>query len=439
MWNPEDSDIPKKKIPVTVLSGFLGTGKTTVLNNILANSDSHRFAVLVNDLGEVNIDAALVKGAVKDMDGAIAGMLELQGGCICCSIQSDLLDALLELSQQFEPDHILIEASGVAEPKAILNSIFSRNIYGRQGTDFLEVANMMTVVDGANIEQYLEAPENTGAKRRIHMLHGDLRRPLVELLIEQIECADILLLNKVDEMNDDSRHRFHSYLKSLNYSAEIWESRFGQFEVGHLLNENRFEEEKTLGAAAWHHAILDNERGRTIPPWILAKEKTSKPPILRSFSSKHLGDADKPGGGDINPHSSSHHNHDHKDYGLETFVYNARKPFDEYKFMKVLRNGLTGVIRAKGFYWTQQTPEEFGVLSIGGKLLRADYLGEWWHTLVESGRVELGDIDEFVRKSWLPVFGDRRQELVFIGIDLDREEIETKLNSCFVEEWPLTS
>lgn len=436
--------MPKTQMPVSVLCGFLGSGKTTVLNWILKDSASIRYAVLVNDLGEVNIDSSLIKNAVKNMDGAIAGMLELQGGCICCSIQTDLLDALLELSEQFQPDHIIIEASGVADPKAILNSIYSENFYGRKGTDFLEVANTVTVVDGGNMEHYLESPENTGGSRRNYMLQCDPRRPLQELLIEQIECADILLINKVDTFSDDDLHRFRNYLETLNYTAEIWESSFGKIDTARLMNERRFGEEKTIGGSAWYHAIIDNEKGRSTPPWKLLEERKisltknspdvtklqedkSKIPswgLIEKIDRKHT----TPSG----EHSAKDHHHN--EYGLEAFIYNARKPFVEFRFLELVRSGLPGVFRAKGFYWTKEVPDKYGVLSIAGKMMRADYLSNWWYTLVQNDEVKLKDIQEHVATTWLPVFGDRRQELVFIGIDIDREKIESALNSCLVDD-----
>jgi len=451
-WNPPESEKPARQIPVTVLSGFLGAGKTTTLNRILAGSASRKFAVVVNDLGEINIDASLIKNEVKEVDGAIAGMLELQGGCICCSIQTDLLDALLELWKRYDPEHILIEATGVAEPKSILETLYSGNALGRCGTEFLKVANMVTLLDGGNLEQYLESPENTGGTRRTHLLQGDHRRPLQELLMEQIECADILLINKADELNEDARQRFRAYLKSLNHTAEIWESNFGQIDVARLMQDHRFSEEKTLGAAAWKQAILENDHGRMRGWKSVEENKESAAQDSHAHEHDHHQhhhghdhseschhdhdhhhDRGEPCKHD-HDHEGHDHHHDHKDYGLETFVFNARQPFIESQFLKVLRTGLPGVIRAKGFYWTENVPNRVGLLSIAGKMLRADYLSEWWHTMIQRGEADLNEVPDLVRDSWLPVYGDRRQELVFIGIDLEREKIERALRECFAKE-----
>ncbi len=424
-WNHDASAKPISQIPLTVLSGFLGSGKTTVLNRILSAPNSRKSAVIVNDLGEVNIDASLIKSAVKQIDGAISGMIELQGGCICCTIQTDLLDALLELWQRFDPQHIFIEATGVAEPEAILETLYTENIHGCKGVDFVKVANMVTVVDGGNFKQFLESSSNTEAERRKHFLQSDPRRPLHELLMDQIECADILLLNKVDLLEEEAFEHLQNDLRKLNYSAEICQCSFGDIDVEWLMQDHRFSVEKTLKGAAWWHEMEQNkgERKKLPKP---GEGKDIEPSLHHIHSHGH----------DHHHHHHGEHNHphDHKDYGLETYIFNARRPFVESRFLKVLRTGLPGVIRAKGFYWTERVPHRLGVLSIAGNTLRADYLSEWLHTRVERGEVDLGDVSEVVHDSWLPVYGDRRQEIVFIGIGLDRDQIKNALEGCFVNE-----
>lgn len=440
MWNPDVADKSTTQTPVTVISGFLGAGKTTLLNRILA-STSQKIAVIVNDLGEINIDASLIKNAVNEQDGVITKMLELQGGCICCSIETDLLDALLELRQRFQPGHIIIEATGVADPGGILQTMNTKNAYGRSVTDFLKIANMVTVVDGGNLSHYLESPENTGGDKRKH-LHSDGTcqvLPLQELLMEQIECADILLINKVHVLEEKDRHRFRDYLKSLNRSAEIWESSYGEVDIEKLMNQHRFSEE-TLRGAAWRHAILDNQKGRRTAWQAVEKTDKQKKRTVSDFlsSGNHSSDGFSMNStSDLfsvnhNPEPVAHRHH--RDYGLETFVFNARIQFQEARFLKAMRTGLPGVLRAKGFYWTDRVPTRVGLLSIAGKMLRADYLAEWWHTMIEHGKVDLDEAPEIVMKSWLPVFGDRRQELVFIGIGLDQQLIENTLKECFVSE-----
>lgn len=434
LWNPSPHQPSRPAIPVSVLSGFLGAGKTTVLNHILAEQKKQKIAVIVNDLGAINIDAALIKNAFKANDAAIDHILELQDGCICCSIQSDLLDALLQLSQELQPDHILIEATGVAEPKEILKSLQARNFFGRRATEFVVPANMLTVMDAGSLDLYFKSPENIGHERRTRLLQNDKRRPIQELLIEQIECADILLINKTDTVDASSLAACQRYLYSLNPSAEIWKSCHGTIDVPLLMNQARYSADQTLSGAQWQKSIQNNQAGRIQSLKFLAPTPSNN----TNHSSQGLV-SNAPASTVKNPNSPLIEQpvgalSQHKDYGLDTYIFNARQPFIETRFLEVMRSGLPGVIRCKGFYWTDRQPDRVGLLSIAGKQMRADYLAKWWIDQIESGEASYQQVPEMIKKSWLPQYGDRRQELIFIGIDLAANTIEKLLTECFVNE-----
>lgn len=404
-----------KRTPLTILSGFLGAGKTTILNQILRDCGPRRIAVVVNDLGEINIDASMIRDVVTKVDGPIGSVVELTSGCICCSIQTELVEALERIVHDMRPDHIVIEATGVADPKSILETIYTPNDFGYAGSDFLQIRNMVTVVDASAVYALIDDslyPE----QRRKWILSSDRRRPLIELLMDQIECADLLVVNKVDLADAAELPKLTAWLQGLNIRAEIVAVEQGRIDVQSLLARNRFDEEATFLGARWR-----KEMDRPQPDNGQDKAQTTE----ACCHEDHEHDADC--GGD---HGHDHSSHHQKDYGLSAIVYRGRKPFVEKKLLQVLREDLPGLLRAKGFFWTREQLDRVGFLSISGDNMRADYIGRWWQVMIAEGDAEEADIPHTVQKNWLEGVGDRRQEIVLIGIDLNEAEIRSKLESC---------
>lgn len=426
LWNPPTLPPASKRARLTLLSGFLGAGKTTLLNHLLAQGPYDRLAVLVNDLGSVNIDASLIRGELRRTNSEVGGVVELANGCICCSLQTETQDALLSLFEEHKARHIIVEATGVAAPGAFVQALSMPNFFGHRPTNFLEVANLVTVLDAGDVGRYLTTSDK--ATRRKALLLNDRRQPLSELVMEQIEWADLLVLNKAERLTPEALAHLRQRLHDLNPSAEVIETSFGQVAAPRLLDERRFDPARTGRSAAWHVAFSANEERRGGGEAAVGQKDTSS-----FFSLEPVGSAAKRAPAPLAPRSpavdvSPHHSQ----FGLETYIFNARRPVRERAFLKLLRKGLPGVIRAKGFYWTDRKPERVGLVSIAGDTLRADYLGPWWHTLVEQGRAQETDLPETVRKAWIPELGDRRQEIVFIGIDLNRDELAEALGACLV-------
>lgn len=382
------------KTEILFINGFLGAGKTTLLNAILRNAGDRKLAVLVNDVGEINIDADLVKDAVAETGMRLDGLVQLTNGCICCSSNAELPEAIFELIENYHPDQIVVESSGVAEPKNLYSSLSTLNSYHRSIMELLEITNMVTLTDPSYFLRKWKLSQES--KKRTHLLHGDPRQPLIELMIDQVEYADLILMTKTDVIPEAEVNEAIGLIRSLNNRAKIKTTANGDIDPTELLDTKRFDHESTSNSAHWKQELLHSHH-------------------------------------DCNDEGCSHEHHHHSDYGLETFLFTARKPFHHDRFLKLLRESFPGVIRAKGFYWTDRDSNFANFLSIAGDIVRADRSGQWYAELVEKGYKELEDMPETIVRVWDETVGDRRQEIVFIGIDMDQESMKAALEKCLVD------
>jgi len=409
-WNPGSA--PLKKTDMVIVCGFLGAGKTTLLNHLLANPGSARLGVLVNDLGSVNVDASLVANRVEELGASPVGVMELSSGCICCSMQSGMMDALLEMVRTYSPDVILLEASGVADPKGILETLNQPNLCGGRGFDLVSIKHVVSVVDGCSLAELVRESSDAGIKRH-WLLGGDGRRPIGELMMEQMECCDLVVINKADLLSESEAGTLKRVVLEVNPGASVMLTQQGVVSSEVVLGGECVDMSKMLSGAGWRRILLD----------------TLSAPESGIMFKRVLEPSDKPPGGGAKLQKSAG-SHFHDDYGLKTFVYRRRVPFDEARLMRSLRKGMSGVLRVKGFIWLSRDPESVGLLSIAGRSLRADRLSEWWYERVARGDLSMESIPEKVRSIWKEPWGDRRQELVFIGIGMDPSSIEADLDAC---------
>lgn len=373
------------RLPVTVLSGFLGAGKTTTLNHILSNREGRRVAVIVNDMSEVNIDADLVRGGDAALARSEESLVEMTNGCICCTLRDDLLKEVRSLAEAGKFDSLVIESTGISEPLPVATTFSFRDEDGQSLGDVARLDTMVTVVDALNL--LADYSSQDFLADRGESLGEDDTRSLVGLLVEQIEFADVVVINKASEVTPEQIKVVKQLVASLNGDARIITCDHGKVPLDAVLDTGLFDEEK----AAEH------------PLW--AKE-------LYGYAS---------------------HQPETEEYGVESFVYRAREPFDPAKFHAFLtEGGLDHVVRAKGWFWLATRPDWVGDLAVAGAQTVTARMGRWWASVPKNHWPDDGRFERFVAEAWDPVWGDRRQELVFIGIGMDEARIRARLDACLL-------
>ena len=373
------------KLPVTVLSGFLGAGKTTVLSHILNNRENKKVAVIVNDMSEINIDAATVKSEVS-LNRSEEKLIEMSNGCICCTLREDLLEEVNKLAKEGRFDHLVIESTGISEPLPVAETFTFADEQGVSLSDVAKLDTMVTVVDAVNfLKDFQEAKY---LKDKGESLGEDDERSVADLLVDQVEFADLILISKTDLVNTEDLERLKAILKTLNTDAKVLPIEHGNVDIDKVLNTGLF----------------DFERARQAPGW------------LKEMRGEHIPETEE--------------------YGIGSFCYEARRPFHPDKFHEFLHNTKQygKLIRSKGFFWLATRPEYAGQWSQAGGIARYGFAGLFWKAVPEKDWPEDEESLASIKNQWVEPFGDMRQELVFIGQGLDQEKMTQKLDECLLTE-----
>jgi G3E family GTPase len=372
-----------ESLPVTVLSGFLGAGKTTVLNHILRNRDGLRVAVIVNDMSEVNVDAETLRRGDAALSHTEEKMVEMSNGCICCTLREDLMIEVSRLAREERFDALLIESTGVSEPMPVAETFTFTDESGQSLSDISHIDCMVTVVDTPNFLRDYCSVERL--RDRGQAMGEEDERTIVDLLADQIEFANVIVVNKTDCVDAEGLARVKGMIRSLNPKARVIESTFGEVSPSELLNTGLYDEAEAEETPGWLDSLVE-------------------------------------------------HTPETEEYGISNFIYSRRRPFHPERLQRVLSGNWPGVIRSKGLFWLATRPHHAGFWSMAGALSRNYCAGLFWSSVPENERPSDEDSAAALRRVWQEPWGDRRQELVLIGQNLDRSALEGMLDEALLTD-----